>query len=91
MDLSETFQYIAETLKQPDTAARLYEEITSHIFSLRTMPQRHVIVQNEYYASQSIRKMPIENYLAFYAVNEDTREVYVLRVLYNRRDWEHLL
>ncbi len=33
----------------------------------------------------------VENYIAFYVVDEAKREAHVLRILYNRREWQDLL
>jgi plasmid stabilization system protein ParE len=35
--------------------------------------------------------MPVENYNAFYVVDELKHEVHVIRVLYKRREWQKLL
>jgi len=33
----------------------------------------------------------VENYSAFYIVNEKDKEIHVFRILYNRREWKNLL
>jgi len=38
-----------------------------------------------------VRKLFVENYIVFYIVDEDKREVHILRILYNRREWQTLL
>ena len=55
------------------------------------MPLRHSVVQDQPYALLGVRKLLVENYVAFYVVNEEKREVNVLRILYNRREWQNVL
>ena len=38
-----------------------------------------------------IRSIPVKNYLIFYLIDDATKTVNVLRVLYSRRDWTNLL
>ena len=49
------------------------------------------IVLEEPYATLGIRKLPVENYTAFYLLNETAREVHIIRILYNRREWQNLI
>ncbi len=90
-DLRTVFRYITDTLKEPTNAARIYKSIKEQILTLAQMPLRHNLVQDEQFAAMGIRKLPIENYLAFYIVNDEEREVHVLRILFNRREWQSIL
>jgi len=38
-----------------------------------------------------VRLMPVENYNAFYIVDEKNDAVHVLRILYNSREWQSIL
>jgi len=55
------------------------------------MPLRHSVVQNQPYAAMGVRKLLVENYIAFYIINEAKCEVHILRILYNRREWQNIL
>ena len=59
--------------------------------ALDHMPARHSIVRDEPYAPLGLRMMPVENYIAFYVIDEANREVHVIRILYKRREWQNLL
>ena len=91
MDLLGILEYIAKTLKEPEIAKRIYFSIKAKISTLEKMPLRNKIVAEEPYRSLGIRPLYIENYTAFYDVDEDKHEVHVLRVLYCRRQWQNLL
>lgn len=90
-DLLALLNYITHILKEPDTAKRIYRSIREQILGLSQMPERCPVVQEEPYATMGIRKLLVENYIAFYFVAQETRRVHVIRILYNRRDWKHLL
>ena len=91
MDLLGILDYISETLKAPVVAKRIYLSIKAKIATLDEMPQRNKIVDEEPYKSLEIRPLYVENYTAFYDVDENKHEVHILRVLYSRRQWQNLL
>ena len=90
-DLRGILRYITETLKEPAIARRIYYSIKEQIMTLDKMPLRHPLVLDKSFAARGLRKMPAENYSVFYRADEDRKEVHVLRVLYNRREWRNLL
>lgn len=90
-DLNEILSYIAYALKEPTTAQRIYSSIKKSIQTLEYMPHRHAIIDEERYIERGIRKLFVENYIAFYSVDESTLTVHVLRILYNRRNWQYLI
>ena len=91
LDLRGIFAYIADVLKQPETAKRILVSIEAQVMTLDQMPARHRVVRDEKYAALGMRMLPVEGYTAFYVIDEPTRTVHVLRILYNRRNWQRLL
>ena len=89
-DLRGILRYITENLKELATAKRIYRSIKEQIMKLNKMPLRHPLVIDETFAALGLRKMPVENYLVFYVADESQKEVHVLRILYNRREWQNL-
>jgi len=90
-DLRGILRYITKTLKEPVTAERIYFSVKDQIMTLDQMPRRFPLVRDELFAVRGLRKMPIENYSVFYVADENTKEIHILRVLYNRREWQNLL
>ena len=90
-DLYDILDYITGILKAPESAERVVLSIEEKVLSLSFMPSRYPIVNDEHYASYGVRLMPVENYLAFYIVDEAELKVRVFRILYNRRDWRAVL
>ena len=91
LDLYGILDYITDILKAPQSAQRVFFSIEKQVMSLNIMPARHNTVREEPYASMGIRIMHVENYNAFYVIDEQKQEVHVLRILYNRREWKNLL
>jgi plasmid stabilization system protein ParE len=91
LDLYGIFDYIRDVLKSPQAAQRVFISIRQQMLSLDQMPTRFNTVRDEPYSSLGVRIMPVENYNAFYIVDEQKREVRVIRILYNRREWQRFL
>lgn len=90
-DLLSIVGYISVALREPAAAERIYKAIKDRILSLRQMPDRHTLVRDEFFARQSVRKLFAENYTVFYSIDEKAKTVRIIRILYNRREWQHLL
>lgn len=90
-DLNGIIKYISEILKEPEIAKRIYASIKKQILSLEAMPYRCKLVNEEPFFKMGVRKFPVENYTAFYFVNEESKAVHIFRILYNRREWQNLL
>jgi toxin ParE1/3/4 len=90
-DLRDILRYITETLKAPQTAQQIYISLKGQILTLDHMAFRYPLVNYETFAARGLRKMPVENYLVFYVADKAKKEVHILRVLHNRREWRNLL
>jgi plasmid stabilization system protein ParE len=90
-DIEYTIDYLDAVLKNPTAAERLYNQIKVKLPSLSTMPQRRAKVDDSILSSWGIRYLIIENYLAFYQIDEPTHTVHILRFLYEKSDWKNIL
>lgn len=90
-DLAEIFECVSATLHAPDAAKRLYRKMKQEIMSLNAIPSRCVLIAEEPYNHLGVRKLFIDNYIAFFLVHEDAKEVHVFRVLYSRREWQNFI
>ena len=89
-DLKEIYSYIAFTLMVPDTAEGQVNRIRKAIRSLDFMPLRNPAVDWEPWKSMGMRKIPVDNFVVFYTVDEAARTVTVIRIVYGGRDIENL-
>ena len=82
----EIFSYISDTLKEPVAAERLLDELQKSIFSLDTMPKRVALTDEEPWHSYGIHKMPVKNFLVYFWVNDEQKEVHITAVIYGKRN-----
>lgn len=90
-DLVGILSYISDTLHEPGIAIKIYRSIKKEVLTLNKMPFRYAVVNEEPYSSMGVRRIPVENYTAFYIVDENEKTVHIFRILYNRREWQYLL
>ena len=82
----EIFSYISYTLQEPVVAERMLDSLQESILSLGTMPKRIVLVDEEPWKSHGIHKMPVKNFIVYFWINEELKQVHIIAVIYGRRD-----
>lgn len=90
-DLVRIEDYIRDTLKNPASAIRIVEDIVKKAFSLKEFPKEHGYVRDEFLAGLGFRMTSSNNYNIFYVFDENNDIVHIIRVLYNRADWNNIL
>ena len=90
-DLRSIYEYIANTLCAPDTAKNLTRQIMDEISSLDEMPNRYAKYDKEPWKDRGLRFFSVKNYVIFYLPNEETKTVYIIRIMYGGRDIENQL
>ncbi|WP_316637982.1 type II toxin-antitoxin system RelE/ParE family toxin [uncultured Ruminococcus sp.] len=90
-DLFSIVDYISQILHEPVVAANIYQRIKEQISLLSDMPKRHKLIDIEPYCSIGVRTLLVKNYTVYYNVDDDKRTVHIIRVLYNRREWQDIL
>ncbi len=85
-DLVELRDYIADVLLVPDTALFYIRTIREEISKLAEMPGRIKPVDDEPWHSRGIRKIMAKNFYVYYRIDEDAKRVYIMNVIYNKRD-----
>lgn len=86
VQLREILFYISNTLKEPDIAKKLFNELQKNISSLEVMPKRIALIDEEPWRSYGIHRMIVKNFLVYFWVNEDLKEVHVTAVIYGKRE-----
>ena len=90
-DIKSAISYIANDLHNPQAAENTLNLFEKEINTLSELPMRQPLVKDEFLAQNGFRIIQVNNYLVFYTVREEEKQVTVQRVLYNRRDWMNLL
>ena len=90
-DLNEATDYIEFTLLNPQAADNLLDKVEEVISKLAFLPEKYKTVDDPILAAWGIRLIVINNYLAFYIIDEDTKTVHIVRFLYGKRNWMSIL
>ena len=90
-DLRAIYAYIANALLVPSTAAAQVERIRKEVRSLNFMPARYTLVDWEPWHSMGMHQLPVDNYVAYYLVDDAAKTVTVARIFYGGRDIEEII
>ena len=85
-DLVELRNYIADVLLARDTARSYIRTIRKEIATLNEMPARYKPVDDEPWHTRGIRRIIAKNLFVYYRIDEGNKRVYILNVIYARRD-----
>lgn len=90
-DLLDIEYYIYVELSNPQAAQRITDGILDAAERLSGHPTRHPLVEDELLRSVGLRMTYFDNYNIFYFYDTQEDVVYIIRVLYNKVDWQTLL
>ena len=87
-DLEEIILYIASDSKK--NALLMNDKLVATANKLAIFPMMGILVPDEKIARMGFRMLPIDNYLLFYKIYEEDKEVTILRVIHGMRDYPNL-
>lgn len=90
-DMIHAVDYIEFVLKNPQAADHLLDEAERQINTLSQFPMKHPPVDDKILSSWGIRFVKAGNYLAFYTISEEEKQVNIIRFLYAKIDWHSIL
>ena len=90
-DLREIYSYIAYDLQAPETAEGQVNRIRKEIRSLDFMPTRYAVVDWAPWKSMGMHRVPVDNFIVYYVVNNGSRTITVIRNFYGGRDIEDII
>ena len=90
-DLVELRNYIANTLLAPDTALSYVKDLREEIGSLSEMPGRIKPIDTEPWHSRGVRRLIAKGFYVYFRIDEDEKIVFVLNIIYSKRDQLMLL
>ena len=89
LDMEQIFDYIAVELCNPTAAIGQINDFEKAFENVCTFPESCPYINNEYVKDKSLRKLIVNNYIAFYRIKDN--EIQVIRVLYGMRNYEPFL
>ena len=90
-DIEKIYDYISIELKNDIAAKILMRKIQDSLLRLREFPYMSELLKDEILRKKGYRKIVIDNYIAIYKVNKAKEKVIVLRIFYNRRQYQDLI
>lgn len=80
-DIKSIFDYISNTLFNKGAAISFIQNIENKFASISLFPRSAPLINNEYIENKNIRKLCIDNYIAFYLIDEANKMVRIIRVI----------
>ena len=90
-DLLNAADYIEFVLKNPKATDELLDEAEKQINSLTDFHEKFRLVDDPVLSSWGIRFVIVNNYLAFYIIDNQKNIVIIVRFLYQKSDWNAIL
>lgn len=90
-DMLEIIKYISDELKSPVAAQKLAEEFIISAKRLCEFPYANNVYTPIKPLELEYRRIIVNNYMMFYTVDESSKTVTIMRVIYARRDIEKQL
>ena len=90
-DMIEIVRYISQELHNPTAADQLAMELIEAGDSIPKFPYANPAFIPIRPLKHEYRKLLVQNYFMFYWVDEEKRLITVARVVYAKRDYEHLI
>lgn len=90
-DIDEILSYLTGSLSNPQAAANFMEHLQQTIDEACHFPKSGTPVENEFLPSFSLRKKFIGHYVLYYLPENDEKTLYIVRVLYGKRDPDEIL
>ena len=85
-DLDDIFAYIALEKLSPENAKGQTDRIKKKLKTLETFPQAHQERMEGRYAGKNYRQLIIDNYIAIYRIDEETKTVNIVTIQYQGRN-----
>lgn len=88
-DLDDIVGYIAVELANPKAASDFVDKLQEAIVEARSFPESGSLVVNEFVPNTD-RKL-VGNYIMYYLPDSDEKMIFVLRIIYGRRNMDEIL
>jgi addiction module RelE/StbE family toxin len=90
-DLESIYNYICNNLVNKEAAIKLLNKIKEKFDSITLFPKSAPLINNNYVKNKNIRKLLIDNYIAFYEVDDVNKEIRIIRIMYGMQNFIDVL
>lgn len=85
-DLGDIYSYIYCELKSKSSAEKMALRLRGAMTGLSIMPKRYRVYPLEPWLSRNVRSIAVGNYVIFYLVKKAESEIWIIRIVYGKRD-----
>lgn len=85
-DLDDIFAYIALEKLSLENAKGQTDRIRKKLKTLESFPQAHQERMEGRYAGKNYRQLIIDNYIAIYRIDEETKTIHIVTIQYQGRN-----
>lgn len=86
-DIDSIFEYIALEKLAPENAKGQTDRIWKALKTLESFPHSHQLRTDGRYAGKNYRQLIIDNYIAIFRIDENTKTVYIVTIQYQGRNF----
>lgn len=90
-DLDSTLSHIKFDLKNPSAAAAFGKKVFDAVDNIREFPLSGMIVENDFLSNKDVRRVIVDNYVMYYTANDDEKTIYIIGIVYGKRNLEDIL
>jgi len=90
-DIDSAADYIEFKLLNPIAADALLEDVHQWIPEVLPFPYQFPLLNDPLLSTWGIRYVSVNNYLAFYVIDDAAEVVHMIRFLHSRQDWAAIL
>lgn len=90
-DLESIYNYICNNLFNKEAAIKLLNKINEKFDSIALFPKSAPLIINNYVKNKNLRKLLIDNYIAFYEVDDIKNEIKIIRIMYGMQNYIDVL
>lgn len=90
-DLDDIASYMSVELSNPKAASNFMEKLAQTIQETVAFPMSGTLVNNEFVPDVGVRKKVIGNYLMYYLPDPEQKIIYIIRLVYGRRNMDEIL
>ncbi|MCH5187255.1 MAG: type II toxin-antitoxin system RelE/ParE family toxin [Oscillospiraceae bacterium] len=90
-DIDEVLTYISVNLGSKFAANDMMSELEDRFKLLSASPEMYELCRSSRLREKGYRRFLLKNYIVFYKIKETERTVYIVRIIYGKRDYINLL
>ena len=90
-DLDGIISYIAVELSNPKAASDFMDKVVKVIDETRSFPKSGSHVNNEFLSNTAVQKQMIDNYIMYYLPDLEEKVIYIVRIVYGKRNMDEIL